>query len=93
MMSNLKKFARVAEIMGENIAGLTEHEAAGRAVAAIHQLTKDVGMPQRMRDFGIRKEDIPGFVDHMFSFRRIHVDRNCRKASRTDVTQIYEAAW
>jgi len=93
MMSNLKKFARIAKLMGENIDGLTDHEAARKAVTAVHRLTQDVNMPQRMRDFGIRKKDISGFVDHMFSFRRIHVDRNCRKASRRDVTRIYESAW
>ena len=93
MMSNLNKFARIAKLMGENIDGLTDHEAARKAVAAVHRLAQDVNMPQRMRDFGITKEDISKFVDHMFSLRRIHVDRNCRKASRTDVTQIYEAAW
>jgi len=93
MVVNLKKFARIAELMGENVSGLTEQEAAQTAVDAVHRLAKDVGMPRKMRDFGVGKEDIPTFVDHMFSYRRIHVDGNCRKASREDVTRIYESAW
>lgn len=44
-LSKPKKFARVAEAMGENICGLSDLEAAKKAVEAIKQLCADVAIP------------------------------------------------
>lgn len=60
-LSKPKKFARVAEAMGENICGLSDLEAAKRAVEAIKQLCADVAIP------GIRElvKDKDEFEKHL----------------------------
>jgi 1,3-propanediol dehydrogenase len=42
-------FAQVARLLGEDVAGLGEEEAAERAVAAVERLRADVGIPGRLR--------------------------------------------
>ena len=92
-ITNLTKFARIAEFMGENIKELTLREAAEKSAASFRRLSLDVGMPQRMRDVGIKKEDIPALVDSFFELRRIHADTSCRIADREAVTHLFESAW
>lgn len=56
-----KKFARVAEAMGENICGLSDLDAAQKAVEAIKRLCSDVAIP------GIRElvKDKDEFEKHL----------------------------
>lgn len=91
--ANLSKFANIAELMGEEVGGLSLTDKARRAAEAVRKLSMDVGIPQRMRDVGVKKEDIPSFVDNVLTFQPHLVDANCRDATRDDVTGIFEAAW
>lgn len=45
LMGAPEKFAKVAEVMGENIDGLTTMEAAKKAIEAIRTLNKDLEIP------------------------------------------------
>ena len=53
-LSNLCKFAAVAEALGEPIAGLSPRAAAAKSAEACRLLSLDVGIPQRMREVGIK---------------------------------------
>jgi alcohol dehydrogenase class IV len=57
---NLAKFARIAEIFGEPVAGLSLRDAAERSVTAIQQLKADVGITARLGDFGMTEADLDG---------------------------------
>src|SRR5262245_6450459 len=46
-------FARIAALLGENTAGLSEAAAAGRAIAAVERIRAAIGIPQRLRDLGV----------------------------------------
>ena len=93
MLVNPAKYARIAELMGEKIEGLPLRDAARRAVEAVRKLTLDIGMPQRLRDIGVKKEDIPRFVDILFTINLRMANNNPRDCSREDAIKIYEAAW
>lgn len=58
------KFASVAEAMGENICGLSELEAAGKAVEAIKQLCADVAIPN-IRELIKDKEEFGKYLEKM----------------------------
>lgn len=87
------RYARVAELMGEKIEGLTQREAAAKAIEAVRKLIADVGLPQRLRDIGVKKEQFPRFLDILFSVNNEGVKTNPRDCSREDAARIYEAAW
>ncbi|MFI3272751.1 MAG: iron-containing alcohol dehydrogenase [Pseudomonadota bacterium] len=65
LMSNRRRYARIAELMGENIAGLSLDQAAQAAIDAIKKLSADVGIPANLVELGkrygkdVREEDIP----------------------------------
>jgi alcohol dehydrogenase len=92
LLGNLQKFARVAEAMGETIEGLSLREAAQAGVDAIGQLSRDVGIPQRMREVGVPREAIPGMAAAAIQITRL-MDNNPRRLSQDEVQRIYEAAW
>jgi alcohol dehydrogenase len=55
---SLTKFARIAQIFGENTAGFSQREAAERSVVAIEQLQQDIGITQKLGDFGMTEADL-----------------------------------
>lgn len=59
LIANPKKYARVALAMGENIQGLTELEAANKAIDAIKRLCRDLGIPEKLRDIKATEDKLP----------------------------------
>ena len=90
---DLHKYARIAELMGEKVEGLSLRDKAIKSTDAVRKLAIDVEMPQRMRDVGVKKEDIPGFVDNVLTFQPHVVDANPRDAPKEAITKIFEAAY
>ncbi|MDD5126526.1 MAG: iron-containing alcohol dehydrogenase [Dehalococcoidales bacterium] len=93
MIANLDKFGRIAMLMGENVEGLSAREKAEAGIEAIRQLSIDVGIPQRLRDIGMKKEDIKKAVDILFEYQDRLVEQNPRHCTRADATKIFESVW
>lgn len=62
MPSNYSKFKEIARAAGENIEGLSEREAAEKAIVALVKLNKDVGIPDSLEEAGVKKEDLPKLI-------------------------------
>jgi alcohol dehydrogenase len=58
LRGNQEKFIEIAKIFGEKVEGLSDREAAERAVAAIRQLNQDVGITQTLSDYGLGEEHL-----------------------------------
>lgn len=97
MIANLDRFAAMAEMMGENIEGLTKREAALRCIAAIRQLSADIGIPAGIEELAKRygkkvdRKDIPTMVQN--AQKDACGLTNPRKMSDAAVTMLYEAAY
>src|SRR3979490_768410 len=50
-----KEFAAIARLLGEDVTGLGDPQAAERAIKAVERLRIDIGIPQRLRDLGVRE--------------------------------------
>ncbi|MCL6560971.1 MAG: iron-containing alcohol dehydrogenase [Firmicutes bacterium] len=87
-VANLTKFARVAEAMGEPVAGKSLREAALLAVKAISELVADVGIPQSLRDVGVGEEDIEFLTLSAEKQTRL-LTNNPRVMTRKDIETIY----
>ena len=92
-MTTPNRFSRIAELMGEKTEGLPLREAARRSINAVKQLGTDIGLPQRLRDIGVKKDQIPKFVDILFTTNVARVKANTPPLSREDATVIYESIW
>lgn len=89
----LRQFVHIAELMGVGTEGMTPEEAAMQSISAVRELSMDVGIPQRMRDVGIKKTDISQMVENVMTRRAQHAAYNCRPATTEDVTRIFESAY
>jgi alcohol dehydrogenase len=87
-----KEFARVAQLLGENVAGLTEQAAAERAISVVDRLRASIGIPGRLRELGVKEEMLPAFADRAAGIRRI-LRVNPRVPSVQDVLQIFREAF
>jgi alcohol dehydrogenase class IV len=85
------QFAAIARLLGEDVSGLDEDAAAERAVAAVEQLRADVGIPQRLRDLGVKPEQLRPFAEKASGIKRI-LRVNPRPVTADDLERILRAA-
>ncbi len=91
--ANPERSAKIAGLMGVNVEGLSILEQAEEGVEAVRQLSTDIGVPQRLRDIGLKKEDIAKVVNVLFEFQLRLVNQSPRKCTREDATKIFESVW
>lgn len=89
---NPTKFASIAALMGKDVEGLSDREAAELAVEAVEELLTTVGISYRLRDYGIKESDIPKLVEGGMKFSRLFAV-NPRDLTEADVRGIYEGAY
>jgi alcohol dehydrogenase class IV len=83
--------ARIAALLGEDVTGLSDAQAAARAVAAVDQLKADIGIPARLSDVGITAGQLPELAKLAFSVKRI-LRVNPRQVTLAEVMSILESA-
>jgi alcohol dehydrogenase class IV len=66
-----REFARIAELLGEEIAGLSLPAAAERAIAAVERLRVDIGIPTRLSMLGVKEDQLRSFAEKAFAVKRI----------------------
>lgn len=95
----IKKYGDIARAMGVDIKGMTEEEAANAAIEAVKQLSKDVNIPQTIKELKkrgtdevlIKKEDLAqlskdAFIDPC-------TGGNPRKTSVEEILELYNIAY
>jgi alcohol dehydrogenase class IV len=85
------EFARVAELLGEDVRGLSGEAAAERAVAAVDRLRAEIGVPGRLSELGVRGEQLPEFAAKTVAIQRM-VRVNPRPVTAADCEAIYRGA-
>lgn len=86
------EFARIAELLGANVAGLDETAAAKQAIVAVEQLRAKIGIPARLRDIGCRPEQLRGFAEKAFGIQRV-LRVNPKFPTVDDLAGILQAAY
>jgi len=87
-----REFARIAELLGENTAGLDETAAAEAAIAAVEKLRATIGIPNRIRELGGTEDQLRGFAEKAFGIKRV-LRVNPRVPTIDDLEQILRAAF
>ena len=81
------RFRDIACAMGENVAGLSTMAAAERAVEAVRQLIRDIGLAKGLADIGLTEELIPLLSEN--AVKDACLVTNPRPASRDDIAAIF----
>lgn len=87
----MNKFVDISYAFGVDISGISMEEAAVAAIKAVRQLSQDIGLPQKLSEVGVKREDIPLMAKNaMLDF--VHAT-NPRTCSEEDMRQLYEKAF
>ncbi len=97
LIAKVERFAEIARLMGENVEGLSNRDAADMAIASIKQLSADIGIPEGLVALGKRygKEVKAEDIDVMTGNAQKDACglTNPRCPSDLDVKAIYMAAF
>ena len=84
------RLREIAAAMGERVEGLTDREAAARAIGAVKNLTAEVGLPTSIREVGGKEEDFRQMA--LNALEDPTLLSNPRQASLEDLIEIYRLA-
>jgi alcohol dehydrogenase len=87
-----RELARIAALLGEDVAGLSEESAAERAITAVKRLRQAIGIPERLRDLGLKESQLRGLAEKAFGIKRI-LRVNPRPVTVDDLEAILKAAY
>ena len=87
-----EEFGNIAELLGDDTTGEFEAGAAEAAITAVEQLKRDIGIPTRLRDIGVKEEMLAQFAEKAFSFKRL-MRVNPRYPTQAEIEHIYRSAY
>ena len=84
-----EKFKYIAEAMGVDTTGMSQAEY--RAVNAVKQLSKDVGIPEKLHEIGVKEEDLQALSES--AFVDVCTGGNPRPCTVESILGIYKTAF
>jgi alcohol dehydrogenase class IV len=87
-----ERLAAVAQLLGEEVEGLSEWEAGNLAVEAVQRLKKEIGIPMRLRDLGVEEAELRPLAEATAPLTRL-LELNPRPLDVDSLQQILEWAW
>ena len=85
------KYMNIAKAMGVNTDGMTEAEGVKAAVEAVKRLSISIGIPQKLNEIGVRKEDLHTLA--IDAFNDVCTGGNPRPTSIEDIEALYNKAY
>lgn len=83
-----EKLIDIAIVLGENVEGLAEYEAAYKAIDAVNKLMYDLKLPTKLGDVDIKEEDIPTLSKDACGFPGMQ-GANPRAATQEDIENLF----
>jgi len=90
--AKLAAYAEIARLLGADLSGLDESRAALRAVELVEKLKADIGIPTKLRDLGVKEEQLVPFSEKAFAVKRL-MRVNPRYPTLAEIEHIYRQAW
>ena len=86
-----EKFKYIAEAMGVDTTGMDEDAYRKAAVDAVKQLSKDVGIPEKLHEIGVKEEDLQALSESAFA--DVCTGGNPRPCTVESILEIYKKAY
>jgi alcohol dehydrogenase len=90
MIAKMGRFVDIARAMGEMVDGLSQRAGAEKALEAIQQLSKDVGIPTGLGELGVKEDDLRVMAENAQKDACGFTNPRCPKLE--DVIEIYRWA-
>jgi alcohol dehydrogenase class IV len=90
--ARMREFAKIATFLGEDVSGLPIDQAAHKAIAAVESLRGDIGIAARLRDIGVKEEQLRPFAEKAAGIKRI-LRVNPRAVDADAIETIFRAAF
>lgn len=87
-----EKYREIARAMGvKGVDEMTQAEYRQAAIQAVQQLSKDVGIPPKLSQIGVKEEDLPALsVD---AFNDVCTGGNPRDCTPEEILEVYKIAY
>ena len=85
------KYLDIARAMGVDTTGMSVDEGVAAAIGAVRALSLSIGIPQRLHEIGVKREDIPALA--VAAFNDVCTGGNPRPTSVKDIAALYETAY
>lgn len=92
LIGGVEKYGKIGEAMGARIEGLSPIERAKASLMEVRNLISQVDISYQLKDYGIKKEDIPQLTMEGMKYSRLFIP-NPRNLNEEDVKKIYTEAW
>jgi alcohol dehydrogenase class IV len=94
LIGNPVRYGHIAKAMGENIAGLSDLEAAQLAGKTIKELIKDIEIPS-LKELGVDKEKLNQLAPKMAedAIASGSPGNNPRQATKDEIMELYKIAY
>ncbi len=87
-----EKFREIARAMGvKGVDEMSEEEYRKAAIDAVKQLSKDVGIPQTLKEIGVKEEDLDALADAAMA--DVCTGGNPRPCKKELVLEVYKTAY
>jgi lactaldehyde reductase len=87
-----EKYRGIAKALGvKGVDTMSLEEAGKAAVSAVKALSKSVGIPEKLNEIGVKKEDIPQLA--IAAFNDVCTGGNPRPTSVKDIEELYNIAF
>lgn len=90
IVGNLYKFNKIAELLGENIEGLSLREGAMRSVEKVKEMVIDLKIPSKLKEVNVTEDMFEEIVDGTMAYRLLPL--NPVKLKKEDVYEILNKA-
>lgn len=85
------KYLDIARAMGVKTDGMSADEGVKAAIEAVKSLSLSIRIPQRLREIGVREEDIPALA--VAAFNDVCTGGNPRPTSVAEIETLYKTAY
>ena len=82
----------MARLLGEKVSRLSTRTAAERAVQAVQRLNGEIGIPMRLRDLGVREDELRPMAEDTAQITRL-LAMNPRSLDVDSLGNILHRAW
>jgi alcohol dehydrogenase len=88
-----ERFARIAELLGRDVGGMSAERAAVTAHEALVVLLQSVGLHVHLRELGVMQDQLPQMAADTCRYMGVTVQKTPGQPSCDEITQLLQAAY